>query len=611
MAFLYPLFLLGGLAVAVPIVLHLLRRDVDTDVPFTAVHLLRPVPVERARQRRLRDLLLLAARVVALLLLAAAFARPYRAAGGAGASLLIVAVDRSYSMGAAGMMEQARERAIEAIDRHAGPVAVLAFDDRPEVLALPGTAAAARTALAQLTPGFGSTRYRPVFERAAEVAAGAPATLVLVTDMQQSGWEGEARAVLPSSVALETAPIDGPASNAAVTALRVDRGRVVARVSASGRPFKGRLAVTAGDAAVGTADVAVEAGGSTEIEVARAPSRGTIAAAIEDPGGLPADDRRVADAQPAPPMRVLVVAAAHPGREPAFFLTRALEAGGGAETPLQVEVRPAAGVDALDEAQWTNLSAVALLSTRGMGRAARTRLGEFLQRGGGLFVAAGPDLDIDILAAVPGLEMLGGARLGAEAPTALAVTDLRHPIFAPFEGVAADLGEVRFSRAWVMPPAGWTVAAAFTDGSPAVLERPVGAGRVVVLASDVDRAWNDFPLHPGFVPFVTEAVRYLAGGRAERRAVTVAEVPSGVPATPGVHRLPGGHRLVVNVDPGEGRLARVDEQAFRKRVETIPADPARAAERQARQVEAGQSYWKYGLILMLAALAGESLVGRV
>ena len=103
MNFLYPLFLLGALAIAIPIVLHLLRRDVAPDVPFTAVRLLRKSPVERSRRRRLRDLLLLAARVAALLLLAAAFARPYSSrADAASSGLRIVAVDRSFSMAAPG-----------------------------------------------------------------------------------------------------------------------------------------------------------------------------------------------------------------------------------------------------------------------------------------------------------------------------------------------------------------------------------------------------------------------------------------------------------------------------------------------------------------------------
>src|SRR6476620_11122642 len=148
MSFLFPAFLIGGLAVAVPIVLHLLRRDVAPEVPFTAVHLLRKSPVERSKRRRLRDLLLLAARVTALLLLAAAFARPYRANAAAGAPLVIVAVDRSYSMTAPGRFARALDLAREAIDGAGGSrVALLAFDERADQLAAPGSAAEARAAL--------------------------------------------------------------------------------------------------------------------------------------------------------------------------------------------------------------------------------------------------------------------------------------------------------------------------------------------------------------------------------------------------------------------------------------------------------------------------------
>ena len=77
MAFLSPLFLFGALAVALPIALHLLKRDPETRVRFSAVHMLRHAPVEHSSRRRLRELILLALRVAALLLLAFAFARPF------------------------------------------------------------------------------------------------------------------------------------------------------------------------------------------------------------------------------------------------------------------------------------------------------------------------------------------------------------------------------------------------------------------------------------------------------------------------------------------------------------------------------------------------------
>src|SRR5580765_8040935 len=169
MNFLYPAFLLGALTVAVPIVLHFLRRDVAPEVPFSAVRLLRRSPVARSRRRRLRDLLLLAARIAALLLLAAAFARPYIAGASGSSTIRIVAIDRSFSMGAPGRFAHALELARRAVDE-AVPgerVAIVAFDDRADAIAPPGPAAAGRAALAGLEPGFGATRYEPVFATAA------------------------------------------------------------------------------------------------------------------------------------------------------------------------------------------------------------------------------------------------------------------------------------------------------------------------------------------------------------------------------------------------------------------------------------------------------------
>src|SRR5262249_38272095 len=100
LSFLYPAFLAGALAAAVPILLHLPRRESAPLQAFTAVRFLRREPIERTRRRRLIDLLLLALRVAALVLLAFAFARPYLASGSAsgGEPLTVVALDISFSM---------------------------------------------------------------------------------------------------------------------------------------------------------------------------------------------------------------------------------------------------------------------------------------------------------------------------------------------------------------------------------------------------------------------------------------------------------------------------------------------------------------------------------
>src|SRR5438874_5425336 len=108
-----PLFLVGAAAAAIPLVLHLLKREPEPRVKFAAVKLLRRAPVELTEKRHLRELLLLALRVATLVLLALAFARPFFASGAAARSVgaTLVAIDTSYSMSAPGRIERARQLA--------------------------------------------------------------------------------------------------------------------------------------------------------------------------------------------------------------------------------------------------------------------------------------------------------------------------------------------------------------------------------------------------------------------------------------------------------------------------------------------------------------------
>src|SRR5690606_41504514 len=76
MGFLVPALLALAAAAVVPIVLHLLQRHQGPRVVFPALRYLRRAEQERARQVRLRQLLLLLLRVAALLLLPLAAAQP-------------------------------------------------------------------------------------------------------------------------------------------------------------------------------------------------------------------------------------------------------------------------------------------------------------------------------------------------------------------------------------------------------------------------------------------------------------------------------------------------------------------------------------------------------
>jgi hypothetical protein len=613
MSFLYPAFLIGGLAIAIPIVLHLLRREVAPDVPFTAVRLLRRSPVERTKRRRLRDVLLLAARMLAVLLLAAAFARPYvpTASGG---GLRIVALDRSFSMTAPGRFAKALELARAAVSE-AGVgerIAVLAFDERVDVLAEPGSAADARVALEGLSAGFGATRYRPAFEAALELARGGAGHLIVVTDLGRTGWEDDQPVTVPASLKVEIRDVGDAAENVAVTAVHREPDRIVATVRNAGATvYEGDVRIEADGRRLGQARVTAEPGASVDVAVsAQVPGTGALAVAIDDASGFAADNTRYLVLDPSAQPRVLIVTAVGPGRQSGFFLTRALEASSGGEHGLQSTTVAARALSALSSDQLTSYRAIALLSTRGLDRRGREAVGTYVRSGGGLFVAAAPDVEAALLSSALGWQPpLAPIELDERTLT-LAATDLRHPIFRPFGSLAANLGQVRFDRVWRVRAEGWEVAARFADGTPALLERSEGSGRIVLFASDLDRRWNDFPLHPSFVPFAIESIRHVSGAREAAAAYTPATAPQEAGPRPGVFRLPSGRVVAVNVDPREGSTSRMTPAEFQDMIRQGGASVPLPPSSQATQTEASQSYWRYGLMLMLAALVGESLAGK-
>jgi len=117
LGFLAPLFLLGSIAVAVPVILHLLRQRADPVQPFSAVQLLQHSRVEQARRRRLRDLLLFALRAAALILLAIGFARPYLLrASPLDPPVTVVVADVSGSLSDPARVQRLRDLASSALD---------------------------------------------------------------------------------------------------------------------------------------------------------------------------------------------------------------------------------------------------------------------------------------------------------------------------------------------------------------------------------------------------------------------------------------------------------------------------------------------------------------
>ena len=58
---------------------------------------------------------------------------------------------------------------------------------------------------------------------------------------------------------------------------------------------------------------------------------------------------------------------------------------------------------------------------------------------------------------------------------------------------------------------GARVIVRLTDQTPLLMEKQIGEGHVLLLASGLDNLTNDLPVRPAFVAFVDRTARYLAG----------------------------------------------------------------------------------------------------
>ncbi len=195
MAFLAPLWLSLAALAAIPVLLHLLRRNIGARVEFPAVRYLQSAERDSSRDVRAKNLLLLILRILIIVLLALAAAGPVWTRGQGTPRALAIVLDNSLStsaiVGGAPVLDRlaAAARELRAASRAAerlwlitadgtvytGPDAVDAALSR--VVALPGAGrldAAVRTAVA-LTEGPGDD-------------GGAIAVL---TDGQRTAWTSD------------------------------------------------------------------------------------------------------------------------------------------------------------------------------------------------------------------------------------------------------------------------------------------------------------------------------------------------------------------------------------------------------------------------------------
>jgi aerotolerance regulator-like protein/VWA domain-containing protein len=603
MSLLAPAFLLGLLAVGLPLWLHRLSSTNPNKQRFSSLMFLEPGEPRRVLAKKLQYLLLLALRIGVLVLLALAFAQPaiWRtpAPGDAeDARLHVIVLDGSASMAYGDRWERARAAAGEVIDSLGGEdrAQLIAAGRTVEVLGAPtGDTSVLRQTLNTMQPGVFRLDYGQLMRAIDGVVRGAemPVVIDLVTDVQQSSVPtrfGELAPRRPAEIAIHD--VGGAASNWALDSF--GGSALTGELEAGVRSFAAEvsqrtLRLTLNGNTVAEQTVEVPAGGRAQarfppLDLASGSNRVSVELAPGD--DLAADDRRFLALKRPQPRAVLLVAADLRGRGP-LYTSAALAT---LETmSLTPEIKAA---NALGERPLTDYSFVVITDAGLLGAGEAAQLTDYVQGGGRVLIAFGPRSASLTTVPVGGQVLRTGSQLGAATrPLAIGELDSGHPALRGVD----ELRTARFNRYLAVEPAADDrVLIRLDDGTPLLVERTVGTGRVLLFTSSLDREWNDLPVQPVFVPFMAGLANYLLGGagftnEAELGSTLAVRAmglaggqifdPRGEKALAlgggedvlldqvGFYEVAGGgatELVAVNFDPRESDLARIDEQTVER-----------------------------------------------
>lgn len=591
MAFVNQLMLWGMLAVAVPIAVHLIQRRKARRIPFPAIEFILRSRKAVAKRFRLKQILLLALRCLLVAAIAGAAARPLFAGRDAavgpsgGPAAVAIAVDTSLSMrarvGGKSAFEAARDAAA-ALVNGLGPdveAVVVPFADDAKVL--PAVPTADKTVLSQavsdLKPGYGRTNVARALDAASAAIASSqkPRKLVYVfTDAAAPGWSE----VMPRDPALEVGyrvvDVTGTATpNTALIALEVreEGSEAVARAevqSFSDEPLTGvSVEMLENDRPSGRnfVDLAPGATASTVFTIP-SPSAGlNVATARVQSDALEEDDTRFAVFRGRGRVRTLLV-----DGDPqialreaeTFYLERALAPTRTSTSSVQPIVMDAEG---LARANLADYDVVVLANVGELPGPTVAALERWVSNGGGLLFTAGDRVEAaranasfrDLLPM-----RLRGVRAAVSAHSEGGATEARHLTLGPVPashpvsdaldtGAEDVLGATRFEKTQLLEAgaSGAGTVLKFSDGSPALVERAHGRGRVALLASSIDREWSNLPISTLYVPLTRRLVRFLAGELSDDQ---VAAVIVGNPV-----QVEVGEHARVRIDGPEGFAAEV------------------------------------------------------
>ncbi|HZW32414.1 MAG TPA: BatA domain-containing protein [Isosphaeraceae bacterium] len=583
MTFLSPLLIWGTLLGAIPIIIHLLNRRRFRRVEWAPMRYLK-LTIQRNRRRiQLEELLLLLLRIALPVLLFIYLARPVlnptgleEWLGSGGRSSQVVLIDDSMSMGYAVGEASAFQRAQQAAGALLASVrpqdrCTLVTTSAPRVAVLSEVEGARREELAAAVASVPITATHAAWpavlagiEEVLSACTYPTRQLTILTDLRRSGWDRSvatiARRWSEQGVRVRLVDVgDEDVVNVVLEGL-VPTDRTILAGAPSGweavirndsprtlSSAKAILRVDDKPTEVRLPEIAPHETARVPLNVPF-PGSGPHDLSLQIPDDeLPGDNQRWV-AVPVKDSLLIRLVDGEPSSEPfgseVDYLAAPLSIGIGAAEAWRVEVVPDQDFlsQRLEPADVLVLANVAAPTPEQAERLAR-----LVREGMGLMIFTGAKLDVglynDLLArATNQILPFRLKSLLDEAIHGLIVEPLRpSPLEKLLELKTTALERVEVRQIMTVEERGGQdktqdevrVLARWNDPSrsPAVAERVLGDGRVLLWTTTADRAGNDWPIEPSFVLAVREAVRGTARPTRLANTVTAGERMRRVVAT--------------------------------------------------------------------------------
>jgi len=574
MSFLNPFLLFGSLALAIPVLIHLVRREKSEIIPFSSLMFLLKVPKRSIRQQKIKNLLLMALRLLILALLVGSFARPYMTqpskppVNGNSNRGTVLMLDTSYSMRYGNnfdrMKAEARKRidALGASDR----MVMIAFNENASMLSRPTSDKnVLKAALDTLQPSYEATRYYEAFvlaDRALSEFGGDQKQLVIISDFQRNGWNRSSReSVIGTDVKTEAVNLAVQNwTNVGIDSVSVDQtsfsrtytGRLIVRVHNYGKdkPVDVPVVVLLNDKEVAKKNLTVSANSTaltefTGFDLQLGFSKGRVRIDVEDP--LKIDNEFLFSIERREKLKVLVVDAGKPKQS--LYLRQAYTST--QDLPFEVSTITASAITPEEVAMH---EVVIINDAPRLPDKVRDKLDDLRKTGQGQLVILGENSEVSWWNSYTKLPVKLTQRIFVPKDrgrpyVSLTTYDQNHSIFKPFKTstrVALNSAQF-FAYMNVEAKMGATVLAKYEDGAPVIVESSKDDHGLMVFNSTVDSRWNDLPLKPSFLPLFHEIVRYLSRYNESRGWYALGEA---IPITAGLQNA-----AAAVIDPEGKRLA--------------------------------------------------------